>query len=118
MSQDLFAGLEPPKPPTGLRARVLARARHAAREKAAAGSVLDRLVERVWASRPLRAAWLAAALVLLTLNLAESRERYAPGAPPAASPVLEELGFAALRHPPEHTLSTYDDPEVIEALGV
>jgi hypothetical protein len=63
-NDDLFAGLHAPMVPPGLEQRVLA----AARDPRTA-AMPRRIEDRIWDSRSLRAAWLAAASVLLAANL-------------------------------------------------
>ena len=63
-TETVLATLEPPAPPDGLRDRVLLRA----------GAALDRRPAqdrwaRIYASRPLRAAWAAMVLVLVVANV-------------------------------------------------
>jgi hypothetical protein len=62
--ETVLAGFEPPGPPEGLRDRALRRA----------GDALDRPPAqdrwaRIYANRPLRAAWAAAVLVLVVANI-------------------------------------------------
>ncbi len=62
---DLLAGWRSPPAPLQLRRRALAAARDANR-----APVKRRLEDRLWESRPIRYGWLAAASLLLFLNLA------------------------------------------------
>lgn len=61
---DLWRYLPRPQPPDDLRERALRRARLAWREEPAV-----HWVDRAWASRRLRLAWLTAAVALLAANL-------------------------------------------------
>ena len=58
--KSLFAGLGPPPPPAGLRARAIG----AARERMAAAPAPD-LWSKIWNNRTLRLAWAAAVVLLL-----------------------------------------------------
>ena len=66
MTHDPFTGLQPSPPRPELRARVLMNARRAA--VGSTTSPFDRLVDRLWASRALRIAWVAAAVLLVVAN--------------------------------------------------
>lgn len=70
-----ISGLEPPGPPAELRGKVLALAREALAEEA----VRD-VWTRIWGSRSLRLAWVAAASLLLLGNVAVSARRPPGGA--------------------------------------
>ena len=90
-TETILGTLEPPGPPDGLRDRVLRRA----------GAALDRPTAqdrwaRIYASRPLRAAWAAMVLVLVVANVflpranRRSRESFVEGAT-GRTPELREV---------------------------
>ena len=120
MTRDPLFGLRPPKPSPMLRSRVLREARRAATEPRPGR--LERLVDRLWDNRPLRLAWVAAALVLLALNFgAGGGGDLRPDASPAAvrGTAWAEVGPAGrLRPQPEHTLESYSVTIAIEQLGL
>jgi len=70
-----FAGLTPPGPPAELREKVLVLAREALVQEA----VRD-VWTRIWESRPLRLAWVAAAALLVIANISISMRRPPGGA--------------------------------------
>lgn len=90
-SDDLLAGWQGPAAPPGLRERALAAARNPE-----VAPMPRRIEDRVWESRPLRLAWLAAAAVLVVLNLAAEDRVAAPTARvtamAAASAIEDEVG--------------------------
>jgi len=87
-STQLFAGMQPPGPPPGLRPDVLASATAALEEE----PPMDRWAQ-LWHSRPLRLAWAATVLALVGANLAIT-EAPAPSSARAAGSFLRSLAEA------------------------
>lgn len=93
---DPLRGLRPPPPPVALRTATLAAA-ELARAAGAPPPVRPALIDRLWESRPLRWAWLAAVAALLAGHLA-LRPPPPPAvavAPPGDRPAAVRLAAAA-----------------------
>jgi hypothetical protein len=89
----LLAAIGEPEPPRGLRGRAVAGAEAAWRRPAAADPW-----RRLWESRPLRIAWVAAVVLLVGANLAlRTGSRVGPPAPPAAAAAQERAGTKELQ---------------------
>jgi hypothetical protein len=93
-----FSGLESPAPPPALRGRVLM----LAREELARAEAPD-VWTRIWESRPLRAAWAAATLLLVAAHVAvtvrppaRGGRAPAPVAAPASDSASELAAVAGL----------------------
>lgn len=71
---DLLRGLRPPRPPAALRQRVLAAA------LASPGGGHEPWIDRLWHSRAARQLWLAATVLLASLNLVLVQSDRPPGA--------------------------------------
>ena len=89
---DLLAGWRSPPAPPGLKQRVLAATRDHNRRP-----VNRRLEDRLWESRAVRLGWLAAASLLLVLNLAARAPNEAPRiasteGPPSARDTAVDVG--------------------------
>jgi hypothetical protein len=114
-----FSGLLPPAPPAALRERVLQKARVAlARE-----GVSD-VWTRIWESRPLRVAWVAATLLLVVAHLvitvrppAPARRASEPAAAPAWDPAGELAAVAGLSPLNEELLPRLDASAIAPAVG-
>lgn len=120
MSRDLLVGLRPPPPPAELRARVLAAAHRAASTVASPSRRRESLLDRLWAARWLRLAWLGAVLVLLALH-ADLAGRDAPTSAPM--PTYAETGgnggFVLFRpRPAKWTLAQFRNPTAEPGLGL
>jgi len=119
----LLAGLEPPPPPAGLRARAVA----AARERMAAPPAPD-LWSRIWNNRGLRLAWAAAGVLLLAAHVVVSRDpktAFTSNPPVIAEAQRDEQFIEILRptrisadvHPTIGLFAEAGDPNTIENGG-
>jgi len=115
-NDDLFTGWRAPSAPSGLEQRVL----QAAKDPDHRPTPM-RIEDRIWNSRGLRTAWLAAASVLLVANLLVSdpdepvvAERQPVAAPPAAEGL--DIGIDIPPHRPQVTTLGEADGLVIALL--
>lgn len=124
MKPEPLIDLRPPQAPPALRQRVLLAARRAALREAKT-TRLDRWVDRLWGSRPLRLAFWTATMVLVLAHLGLQLENRhgrltAPGRTVASNELAEALGIEVQDLPSERgaTLATYHPTEKIEELGL
>ncbi len=104
-SKDLFTGWSPTEPPPHVRERVLAAARRGA------VPARRRLEDRLWENRAVRIGWLAAAALLVALNLwlPTPAERDPHGSIVAGMPVDLDPLLASLIENRQPTRTTWAD---------
>jgi len=114
MNREPFGDLRPPKAPPALRQRVLQAAHRAARAEPEPS-----LTERLWRSRPLRLAWAAAVVLLLSAHLSLQFSHGEAPREAVGNGFASEIGLAGGVQPRgATTLADTSTNDLLEELGV